>query len=163
MFMGAERSAAFPFPDAHGAALQPTLHPCSAGEKKPELRPLPLQQVPAACQCWGGRIRPWGASFSVLLIPTDSASDANNSLTLINGDVYTRGSVKGWHQSNAWLAAGLREAGVLPFFPCSGAESRWCLCSPRLHTAGLQTYSPNPSIPIPGPESSLLHPLSCPS
>lgn len=33
VFMGAERSAAFPFPDAHGAALQPTLHPCSAGEK----------------------------------------------------------------------------------------------------------------------------------
>lgn len=44
----------------------------------------------AACHHWGGRMRPWGAS-SVLLIPPDSASDSNNPITLINGDVYTRG------------------------------------------------------------------------
>uniref|UniRef100_A0A8C3JFM9 Zinc finger protein 512B n=1 Tax=Calidris pygmaea TaxID=425635 RepID=A0A8C3JFM9_9CHAR len=87
-FIRAERSAAFPFLGVHGAVLQPSPHPCSAGNK------TRAPQAPAACQRWGGRIHPWGASFSVLLIPTDSASSPNNSLTLINGDVYTRGSVE---------------------------------------------------------------------
>lgn len=36
-----EWSAAFPFPSAHRAVLQPTLHPCSAGKNKTDLRPLP--------------------------------------------------------------------------------------------------------------------------
>lgn len=61
---------------------------------------LSSKHAPAACQHWGGRIHPWGASFSVLLMPTDSASDSNNSLTQINGDVYTRGSTKGRSQSD---------------------------------------------------------------
>lgn len=122
-FTGAERLAAFPIPGARGAVLQPTLHPCSAGrEKKPKHisgRLFGSKQAPAARQRWGGRIRPWAASFSVLLIPTDSASDANNSPTLMNGDVYTRGSVKGRNQSSARLSAGLREAGCSP---CSRAR-----------------------------------------
>ena len=125
-------------------------HPASmlCREKKQSSgRSLGSKQAPAACQRWGGRIRPWGASFSVLLIPTDSASDANNSLTLINGDVYTRGSAKGRNQSNAWLSAGLREAGVLPLFPCSGAEARQCLCSPRLHKAVCKRTDQTPASP----------------
>lgn len=80
-----EWSAAFPFPSAHRALLQPTLHLCCAEKKtRPQATP---SQVPTACQCWGGRIYPWGASLSVLLIPTDSASDTNHSLNLITGDV----------------------------------------------------------------------------
>lgn len=159
---GAVRSVPLPWCPRGCAPAHPASMLCRE-KKQSSGRSLGSKQAPAACQRWGGRICPWGAPFSVLLIPTDSASDANNSLTLINGDVYTRGSAKGRDQSNAWLSAGLREGGVLPLFPCSGAEARWCLCSPRPHKAGLQMHSPNPSIPVPEPESSPLLPLSCPS
>lgn len=99
-----EWSAAFPFPSPHRAVLQPTLHLCSAGKKKKNNRPQATpSQAPAACQCWGGRICPWGTSLSVLLIPTDSVSDTNHSLTLITGDIYTRGSTEG---HSLWLLLG---------------------------------------------------------
>lgn len=89
---------------------------CREGKKPKQIsgRSFGSKQAPAACQRWGGRIRPWAASFSVLLIPTDSASDANNSPSLMNGDVYTRGSVEGCNQSSVRLSAGLQEARCSP-------------------------------------------------
>lgn len=98
-----EWAAAFPFPSAHRAVLQPTLRPCSAGKKTKNRPQAAHSQAPAACQHWGGRMCPWGASLSVLLIPTGSASDTNHSLTLITGDIYTRGSTEG---HSLWLLLG---------------------------------------------------------
>lgn len=128
-----------PFASACGSVLQPTPHPCSAGKKN-------IAQ--AARQHWGGRICPWGASFSVPLSPTDSASDANHSLTLKSRDVYTWGSAKGCNRCNAWLSVGRGEPGVLPCSPAWG------------HKADVQTQNPNPSIPVPGRRACLSPPIT---
>lgn len=80
----------------------------------------------------------------MLLIPPVSASDSNNPITLINGDVYTRGksgSRKGHDQPSAWAVWLWEEAGVCPGSPCWGAA---------VPARSRSATSPNLSIPIPG-------------
>lgn len=105
-----------PLASACGSVLQPTPHPCSAGKKN-------IAQ--AVRQCWGGRIHPWGASFSVPLSHTDSASDANHSITLKSRGVYTWGSTEECNQCNERLPAGLGKPGC-SLVPLLGDTKQMC-------------------------------------
>lgn len=91
----------------------PHIHALQGKKPRPQAAP---SQAPAACQCWGGRICPWGASLSVPLIPADSVSDTNHSLGLINGFIH----VGAWRDT----VYGCCWAGVLPLLPYSCAEAQ---------------------------------------
>lgn len=91
----------------------PHIHALQGKKPRPQAAP---SQAPAACQCWGGRICPWGASLSVPLIPADSVSDTNHSLALINGFIH----VGAWRDT----VYGCCWAGVLPLLPYSCAEAQ---------------------------------------
>lgn len=67
---------------SNSSVLQPALHPWL--QNKHQI----VSSGPATHKPWGGGIRPWGASFSVLLIPAGTASDSDNPVTNKWGCLY---------------------------------------------------------------------------